>query len=515
MIRAAELLHRLWSRYTGVVALGAGAVTVLAFAPFDLYPVALLTQAILFHLWLSTPPRRAFWIGWLFGLGLLGVGVFWLHISIDQFGNVGTPLAMTATVLFVLAVAVFFGLAGWLGTLPGGGGVVRSVLLFPAAWGLIEWSRGWVLTGFPWLSLGYSQIDGPLGGYAPVLGVYGVGWLLAISAGLCVLLATDRRRRLGWGGLVLLIWLGGGLLRHAVWTRPDGPSLRVSLVQANIPQKLKWDRTMRGPTLGTFSALTRENWGSDLVVWPETAVPDFVHRVQEDFLDPLAREAQARGTEILVGAPIYDFARNRYYNGALVLGPEGGTYRKRHLVPFGEFLPLPGLLRPLLEFMEIPMSDFTAGGAARPTVLVGEHTVGVSICYEDAFGSEVIEALPVASYLVNLSNDAWFGDSLAPHQHLQIARMRALETGRPMLRATNTGISALIGPGGEIIASSAAFEKTVVNGEIQPRAGSTPYVRTGNAVTVGLLLAAFAAGVGIAGVGRREKDNAKSPRAAC
>ena len=478
-------------RYPGTAAFAAGALSVLAFAPFHLFPLPLLTLTLLFRLWLDAPPRRALRIGWLFGCGFMGFGVYWLHISIDQFGNVGTPLAIAATLLFVLFMALYFGLAGWLGRSLGGGRRLQLLLAFPAAWGLVEWLRGWVLTGFPWLAMGYSQIDSPLAGYVPLLGVYGGGWLLTLSAGLLLLLLLDSRARRVWTAAGLLLWVGGALLGQQQWTRPAGDPLRVSLVQPSIPQSLKWEPQMRLPSMRKYAELTRTHWESDLIVWPETAIPDFLHRVEEDFLLPLAEEAAHHGSRLLMGVPILDLESGRYYNAAWVAGRSGEVYHKRHLVPFGEFLPFEGLLRPLLSFMEIPMADFAAGNETRPLVRIGDTPVGVSICYEDAFGEEVVEALPEAAYLVNLSNDAWFGDSLAPHQHLQIARMRALETGRPLLRATNTGISALIDPRGEILAATGAFEETVLTGVIQPMAGATPFVRSGNGLAVGLMLAAL------------------------
>ena len=467
----------------------------LAFAPFDLFLLPLMTLTLLFSLWLDSTPRRTLRLGWLFGLGFMGFGVFWLRISIDQFGNVGTPLAFAITFAFVFFIALFFGLAGRLGHLLQGGRVVQLLLVYPAAWGLMEWVRGWVLTGFPWLALGYSQIDSPLAGYAPLLGVYGASWLMALSAGLLVLLWLERKRRLWWAGTLALIWVGGLLLQQQMWTRPVGESLRVSLVQANIPQEQKWKREMLQPTLEKYARWTRESAASDLVIWPETAVPDFLHRVDEAFLQPLAQEAELLGTQLLVGIPVLNLDSGLYYNGAVALGTEEySAYFKRHLVPFGEYLPFRPLLGPVLDFMEIPMSNFAPGTQQRPLVRVGGTPVGVSICYEDAFGAEVAEALPEAAYLVNMSIDAWFGDSLAPHQHLQIARMRALENGRALLRATNTGISALIGPRGELLAATAAFEEAVLSGEIQPMGGATPFVRVGNTAAVVLMLAAFAAG---------------------
>ncbi len=485
--------------YRGATAFAAGALTVPAFAPFDLFPLPLLTLALLFRLWLDAGPAAAFRLGWLFGLGLLGFGVFWLRISIDQFGNVGTPLAVLATGLFILFVALFFAAAGWLARRFHAGPVRSILLLFPALWGLFEWLRGWVLTGFPWLTLGYSQVESPLAGYGPLLGVYGLSWLLALSAGLLLLAWLQPRRALLWLSVGGLIWLGGWGLQQQSWTSPRGEALQVSLLQANVPQSMKWQRAVRDPTLELYGRMTRETRGSELVIWPETAVPDFLHRVDADWLQPVAREAAEWGGEVLVGVPVVNPESGRYYNSAQVLGRPDQVYHKRHLVPFGEFLPLRWLIGPLLAFMEVPMSNFAAGTAQRPLLTLGGLPVGMSICYEDAFGAEVAQALPDAALLVNLSNDAWFGDSLAPHQHLQIARMRALETGRPMLRSTNTGISALIGPRGELLAKSGLLEQAVLRGEIQPMGGSTPFVRWGNWVAVGLMLLSL----GLALVARR------------
>jgi apolipoprotein N-acyltransferase len=482
------VLRGLWH---GAAALAAGALTVVAFAPYELFALPLLTLALLFRLWLEASPASAFRLGGLFGLGLLGFGVSWLHISIDQFGNVGTPLAILATALFILVVALFFAASGWLSRRLACGPVCFALLLAPAVWGLAEWLRGWFLSGFPWLSLGYSQIDSPLAGYAPLLGVYGVSWLLALSAGLLLLAWLQPRRAALWLAAAGLLWLGGWALQQQRWTQPRGEPLQVSLLQANVPQSMKWQRAQRDPTLMLYSRMTRDSRGSDLVIWPETAVPDFLHRVEAQWLHPLAREVAAWGGEVLVGVPVVDLDTGRYFNSAKVLGVTGEVYHKRHLVPFGEFLPLKALIGPVLAFLEVPMSDFAPGTAERPLLTLRGLPVGLSICYEDAFGAEAVQALPEAALLVNLSNDAWFGDSLAPHQHLQIARMRALETGRPMLRSTNTGISALIGPGGEVLERSGLLEQAVLRGEIQPMAGATPFVRWGNGGVVGLMLLAL------------------------
>jgi apolipoprotein N-acyltransferase len=483
-------------------ALAAGGLTVLGFAPFALAPLAVLGPAVLFRLWLGVAPRRAFLLGWLYGVGLMGFGVFWIRVSIDQFGGVGTPLAVTIAVAFALAMALYYGLAGWAGArLAGVAAGPALLLVYPSIWVLAEWLRGWFLTGFPWLALGYSQIDAPLGGLAPWLGVYGVSLGVALSAGLLAYAATPagRRRYAAAAGLAAL-WGVSAVAGRVEWGRPAGEPFRASVVQGNVEQELKWRPETLYPTLITYLELTEEAGDSRLVVWPETAVPAFADTVEEKLLRPLEAQSRDAGRDMLVGVPLLE-GDDRYYNAMLALGTSGrADYRKRHLVPFGEFLPLEPLLRPLLDFLTIPMSDFSAGPRDRkPLLVLAGHPAGISICYEDAFAEEVRDALPEAAFLVNASNDAWFGDSLAPHQHLEIARMRSKETGRYLLRATNTGISAVIGPTGDLVAEAPLFERAVLSERVEPRAGSTPFVRVGNAGVLALAALGLLAGL----LGRR------------
>ncbi len=482
---------RIW-----LAALPLGVIAVLAFAPFDAAPVAPIALTLLFLLWRDAAPRRALGMGYLFGLGLMGVGVSWVHVSIASFSDGGPLLAWAITGLLVAGMALFYGLAGWLSAHADGPRWVRLLLIFPAVWVLCEWTRGWFLTGFPWLALGYSQVDAPLGGYAPLLGVYGVSWLLALSAGLAALLLGQggRVRYAALAGLVLL-WLAGWGLRGVDWTAPAGAPFRVSLIQGDVTPSLKWQPERLRPTLDLYRKLTREHWDSRLVIWPETAVPTFAHQVEHSFLDPLADEARRMGTDVLLGVPVRDRESGLYYNALMTLGAQREVYRKHHLVPFGEYLPLRWLLQPLGSVIDFPMSDFSAGDGRRPLLHMAGYGAALSICYEDAFGEEMLGAFPEAAFLVNVSNDAWFGDSLAPHQHLEIARMRALEAGRWMLRSTNSGVSALIDDKGRVRARSPLFERYVLSGEVVPMQGMTPYLRAGNTLVVALALAALAAGL--------------------
>lgn len=481
-----------------------GAILVLGFAPFGWYPLVLIGLLGLMLALRDASPRAGLLRGWLFGLGLLGCGVFWIRISLNEFGNMDGWVANLVTALFVAGMALYYGiLGGLLRWLDRGPGWVMPVLLFPALYVLLEWVRGWLFTGFPWLNLGYTQIDGPLGGYAPIAGVYGVSLLVVLTAGLLwVLMRQTGRGR--WASLLalLLIWCGGLLLQRVTWTEPAGPSFRAAVVQASIPQSIKWDPDLLVETMEIYWGLTEPHLGTPVIVWPETAIPEFLHQVRAVLIDPLAQRAAQEGSEIVLGIPLMELESGRYFNGLLSIGSREDQYAKRHLVPFGEFLPFKSWLGPLVELFAVPMSDFSRGSAERPLLTVGDRQAGVSICYEDAFPAEVAQALPAAEYLINVSNDAWFGDSLAPHQHLEIARMRALENERFMLRATNTGISAIIDARGRVLGTIPAFVRGDLVAEIQPRAGATPFARVGNRLAIGLAFTLLLVGLVVAGRGR-------------
>lgn len=450
-----------------------GALLVLAFAPFGFGALAVVDLAVFFSLlWHAGNSRMAAWLGYSFGLGLLGFGVFWLRISINQFGGIAPPLGLVFTLLFILIMALFFALMAWIAFRLGNTRGERFFMLVaaPLVWLAVELLRAYLFTGFPWLSVGYSQTDLPLEGVAPLFGVFGVGLLVALSAGL---LALWRHR---WAIPVLVVlWGAGYALSWVQWTHSLAEEIPVALVQGNIRQLDKWRPSMFNPTLELYQRLTDKAPGARVVIWPETAIPAFTDKVEQSVLRPLDEKMREQGRDLLTGI-VSRQPDGRYYNAMLSVGVSGRhAYYKRHLVPFGEYLPLAPLLEPVLDFLDIPMSDFSPGnGEPSPLKLAG-YRAGVDICYEDAFGNEVAAALPRAVFLVNASNDAWFGDSLAPHQHLQIARMRALETGRYLLRATNTGISAIIAPDGTIRQQLPQFERTLLQGTIQPMQGMTPY----------------------------------------
>jgi len=460
------------------VSLIAGAILPLSFSPFHYYPLAIVSLVLLFASWQNASAKQAAWRGFLFGVGMFGVGVSWIYVAIHDFGQASVLLAGLLTGLFVCFLALYLAALAWL-IKQFCGSVLTSfdmVLLLPVTWLGFELFKAWFLTGFPWLELGISQIDGPLAGYTPVLGVLGVSWLVALTAGLLLTLLQTRR---WWLAIpVIAIWTGGSALQSYQWTTPKGDAIKVSLIQGNIPQEIKWNPEQLFKTLALYQARTEQNWDSDLVVWPENAVTIFHHQAKEYFLDPLAELARNNDTDILLGLPVKQQDSRGYFNSMMLLGKEEGFYHKRHLVPFGDYVPLEWL-RGLIQFFNLPMSSFISGDDGQTLLHAAGHDIGISICYEDAFSSEVLATVPQASILVNATNNAWYGDSFAPHQHLQISQNRALETGRPVLRTTTNGISALINFDGQLIGQTAQFEEAVLSGEVQPRQGATAYVSYG------------------------------------
>jgi apolipoprotein N-acyltransferase len=469
-----------------IVALFAGAATVLGFAPFSVYPLPVIALALLFWLWSrAASPRTAFFVGWAFGLGYFLCGVSWIYVSLHNFGAMPLPLAALATFLFCAFLALFPATVGYAFAkvhLPVG---LKLSLFAPAAWTLIEWTRGWIFTGFPWLALGYSQVPaGPLAGYAPLIGVFGITLVLAVISGLLALLirAICARQNIFTHAplyIAAAIALLGWGLKQIEWTSPTGSSTSVSLLQGNVAQDMKWREDRMLATLAAYRNMTLAS-NSQLIVLPETALPLFLHQVPADYLDSLAAHARANNGSVLIGVP-ERLSPGEYFNSVVALGSGAAqVYRKSHLVPFGEFIPLRPVLAWIVNVLAIPLQDFSRGATDQQPLNVAGQRVAVNICYEDAFGEEIIRQLPQATLLVNASNVAWFGRSIAPQQHLQISQARALETGRYMLRATNTGITAVIDQHGYVVKAAPEFTTATVTHTVPGYQGTTPYVRWGN-----------------------------------
>ncbi len=476
------------------LALLAGGTSVLAYAPFELAPLALVSLAVLFALLGPCSPRQqadegrarralhGFSIGFAWGLGAMLAGVSWLYIALHRFGGMSMPLAAFAVLLFCAGMALHAGMAGALFATLRRGAPWRDAAVFAAVWLLSEWLRGWLFTGFPWLASGYSQSPpSPLAGFAPVLGVYGVGGLLALAAAWACQSVLGRR-----GGpllAVLALLVAGAALRQVAWTEAVGAPVKLALLQTNIEQGLKWRPEMLQRWLDVNVAMLRDN-PAEIVVLPETTLPLLVEYLPPGYLDELRRVAADNGGDVILGTFVRNEAGN-IFNAAISLGRSAaGYYAKQHLVPFGEYSP--PLFRWFYELVNIPMADQTRGPERQPPMLLAGQKVAVNICYEDAFGEELIRSLPEATLMLNISNLAWYGDSLAQPQHLQIARLRALETGRPMLRSTNTGMTALVMPDGAVEAVLPAFQAAALRVEVRGYQGLTPYARWGNGLAVGL-----------------------------
>ncbi len=465
-----------------------GAFCVLGFAPFDTYlavwPAPTFALAgLYFLLRKASSAREGMSLGLAWGAGCFLFGVSWVYVSLSQFAGMAPPAAAGATLLFCFYLALFPALASGL-FVRWRRKTARDALLFAGLWALSEWLRGTLFTGFPWLAVGYAQSPpSPLAGWASVLGVYGVGFIVALIGGLLGEMAsTGWRKPAPWLSVLLLLGLGG-LLRGMDWTQPSGAPVSVSLLQGNVPQSLKWDPKRLPLSVDTYLRLTEAN-PATLTVLPETALPLYFNELPRDVLRGLTRHGDA-----LIGVAVTT-TDGGYTNGAVALTPElaASAYAKRHLVPFGEYAP-PGFAW-FFRFARIPMSDFTAGRPQQEPLNVAGQRIAPNICYEDLFGEELLAALPAASLLVNMSNTAWFGDSLAQPQHLQIAQLRAIETGRVMLRATNTGMTAMVRADGTIAAALPPFTTAALVVQAQGRSGLTPYARWGNLLA--LLIAAGA-----------------------
>ena len=478
--------------------LAAGALSVLAFAPFYAWPLQIVGLAILFATWsASGSPRQAWLSGYAYGLGSFLVGVSWLFVSLHRFGGMPAILAAVATFAFCAYLALFPACAGWLAVRWGEAARGRRLALAAPVYVALEWLRGTLFTGFPWLDAGTSQAPAsPLAGFAPWLGTYGVSLAACAAASLLAAVAVSHARpRARVRALVALaaLFLAGGLAGLPEWTRPAGAPLRIALLQGNVAQEIKWREDVRTATLLQYRRMIREA-KAKVVVTPETALPAFLDQLPADYVQGLREDGERGGKDILLGTVerMPRDGRDDYYNSLVrITGASGQSYRKRHLVPFGEFIP-PGFGW-VLHILHIPMSDFSRGAATQPPLSAGGARFGVAICYEDLYGGEVIDSLPAAQVLVNVSNDAWFGHSLEPEQHLQASQMRALETGRWMVRSTNTGVTAAIDERGRVVSRLPAFTRGTLLADVVPREGMTPYARTGNLPALAITLAAIVA----------------------
>jgi len=475
------------------LAAAAGIALTTAFAPLGLWPLGLLSPALLMALWQDAPPRHAAALGFWFNAGLFTTGTYWLYISIHQVGAAPLWVALLAMGGLVGILSLYGAFLGWVVArwLPPRGGA-RWLLGLPAAWLLEEWFRGWFLTGFPWLSLGYSQTGTWMAGIAPVLGVYGVSALLLVGAGalLAACLGTPRERGVALAVLVAS-WALPALLQRIAWTRPAGPPVSVAVVQGAIPQDEKWQQAHRTAQVDTYRDLTRQALGAQVIFWPEAALPDVAQNLA-DYLLERYHEAHAAHSALVMGM-LRQAHNGDYYNSILTMGQSVDWYDKIHLVPFTEVIPVPGFVRHWLEELDLPYEDFRYGATDQPPLAAGPLILLPAVCYDDAYGSTNLHMLATANALVTVTDDGWFGHSTARFQHLQIGQMRAIETGRYLVRAANDGISAIIGPDGRVLARAPGYVPVVLRGTVVPRVGLPPYARFGNWLIISLAATTLAA----------------------
>lgn len=466
-----------------LLAAGVGALAVFGFAPLAWYPLVLLSIAGLYVLWSARGWRDAAWLGFAFGVGWFGAGIHWVWYSAYAYGGTPLPVAILVNALLVLVLAAYPAWLGWLARrfVAGIRGVAQPLLL-ATLWVWLELLRAVLFTGFGWLNPGYALIDTSLAGFAPLGGVNLVA-LAGLASVLVIVAVVIRQADWRWLAFPLALWLLGSLLGGIAWTERLERRLDVALIQGNVDQARKWQPGERLATIALYERLTRQNLGADLVIWPETALPVFLDQALSVLAD-IDDAARARGTGLLIGAPVRENPgepASAYFNGLVAMGAASGIYTKRHLVPFGEYVPLAGLLGGIIQFLDVPMSNFGTGAFRQvPIRLRDGLEISATICFEDAFAAETHAYLGDPVLMVNVSNDAWFGPTWAPAQHLQMARMRALEARQLMARATNTGLTAVIDATGHIVDMSRPWEIAVLRSEIPMYRGKTPFVRFGD-----------------------------------
>jgi len=483
----------------------AGCLIPLCFSPFDqitnfsAYLIFLLIAFFFIQIKKANDFRTAFIQSWVFGIGLFLSGISWLYVAIHEYGSTPWWLASLFTIVFIIVLALFFAFQGGLSfilmrvlhkqTLQNNHYSIDwqvYLILFPIIWIVFEWLRSWVLTGLPWLLIGYSQISTPLAGYAPIIGVYGLSLFSVVIAGIVALLLKTEGIKKSSKALLLLcvltLFISGHFFQKQQWTSKINQPLVVSLVQGNVSQHLRWDKNFLQRIKQRYYGLSYSLWNkTDILVWPENAIPVFYQYEEFKFFKKIKKQVDVHDISFITGVPYLNKKEGKYYNSLLRMEKNSNAfYFKQRLVPFGEYLPLENWLRGIIRFFDIPMSAFSLPPKDQKIIMIKGIPVAITLCYEDIFPRFLLEQLPQAQFLLNLSNNGWYGDSLAPHQHLQIARMRALESGRELVRSTTSGISALIDHKGNVIKQSEQFKSTILSGTVQPRTGITPFVRYGN-----------------------------------
>ena len=464
-----------------------GIVSLTAFEPLGLWPFSFIAIIILVANIYQSNPKQSFFHGWAFGIGLFGVGVSWVYVSLSTYGGMPWWMGVPVVTVFCLFLALFVAIPCFIASFFTPLGSTARLVLFPFVWIIFEWCKSWFLTGFPWLEIGYSQTNSWLFGLAPLGGVYLVGFVtIALS---CLMLSFHfKKMNKALSILILLplfiiIWN----VNNLEWSRNNGQELTVGIVQPNVPIQNKWQAENRDKIISNLvgaSRLLSVRQTVDLIVWPETALPLYIQQTDSQFWNSINPQDTALLTGIM-DVENLSTDESQFYNAAMLhCADSQQIYRKHHLVPFGEYLPLRAIFSWVLDYLNLPMSDISSWNENKPLSCQlsngKELSIGLSICYEDAFSNELREAIGDATLMVNISEDAWFGDSLAPHQRLQMAQMRARELSRPLVRSANSGPSAIINERGEIVAISPQFQESTLVERVNPQVGDTPFKRYGN-----------------------------------
>ncbi|SHO57994.1 Apolipoprotein N-acyltransferase [Vibrio quintilis] len=465
-----------------------GILTPLAFSPYDIWPVSFLSPCLLLILINQQTSRHAFIIGLIWGVGFFGHGINWVHVSIDTFGGVPPFVSFLLVGLLSVYLSLYPALFSWaLTRLFPSQTAAKFLFAAPAFWLISEWLRGWVFTGFPWLWLGYSQIDNLLANYAPVGGVELITFVVMMISGSFAYILLSRNWK--WSVIPCCLLLIAWGLNQIQWVTPQPDrQTKIALIQGNIDQALKWLPGQRWPTIVKYTDLTRENWDADIIIWPEAAVPAFEHQLS-DYFSALSSSAKSHHSAIITG--VLNQTGKTYYNSILTLGEGTGSpdyeldasqrYHKHHLLPFGEFVPFEKLLRPLAPIFNLPMSSFADGAYIQPNLQAKDRYLVPALCYEIIFNEQVrANTTEKTDFILTLSNDAWFGHSIGPLQHMEIARMRALELGKPLIRSTNNGVTAITDYRGHIVKRLPQFETGVLKATLTSTKGITPYHRWGS-----------------------------------
>ncbi len=450
-----------------------GAIGVLGFAPYAQWYAPLISLSALFYL---LQRKLSPLYAWCWGVGLYGFGISWIYISIAEHTLTPPILAFTFTSLLVMGMGLFPAVFVYLLRINQHRWRLSPLLSYPALWVLLEWSKEWFLSGFPWLNFGGSQLDGPLSGLIPIGGTALASLVVAQIAILCsqaLSTSIKRSQRIGYGVAISVLVIGSVLLDRIQWVKPLSQSQSLVIVQGNVPQDERWLITERERTLYRYVDMTAGHWGNDVIIWPEAAIPAVPEEVPA-YLDYINSQASDAEAAFITGIPTMT-DHYTFYNSVITLGNAKGQYNKHHLVPFGEYVPFEEGLRQFNSIFNLPMSSFHRGPIKQVPLEVKGFRYAVALCYEIAFPAQVWRNHQRADAILTLSNDAWFGDSKGPHQHMEMARLRAKELGRPVIRSTNNGITAIALPDGTLSHQLPQFEQQVLEAKLYKYQGTTPF----------------------------------------